>query len=375
MRFLSGHLFRIKCEIHTLKYERYPNLVTKEFQYISIFNYSKITKLLLKVFTLVSKISINGEKSKTKSAVTSQNIMNRGFKVFEKWHLSTSRSSLVFAEYVKARSFVYIFALATLVALLLGSHGDPNLLEAIRTVIASYFLALAAYTYNDMTDQKVDAINKTNRPSITGRASRTQLRIIVSVLFGSGLLLTFSINLNTMIVAIAYTALALAYSHPKSKLKDKFPLKTAVTAAGGALLSILGGTSVSNNSLAVVYAASLFFSCFFILSPLGDIGDIKGDRMASRRTFPIVMGIRFTLFLMLSIPIIIIGITLLANYCGNWHMKIIGIYTTVSICCAALLLLFHIRKRLGNSSDVKSVRPKMRYFVIGLQLSLLLTFL
>ena len=87
MRFLSGHLFRIKCEKHTLKYERYPNLVTKEFQYISIFNYSKITKLLLKVFTLVSKISINGEKSKTKSAVPSQNIMNRGFKVFEKWHL------------------------------------------------------------------------------------------------------------------------------------------------------------------------------------------------------------------------------------------------------------------------------------------------
>src|SRR6266480_3967151 len=105
--------------------------------------------------------------------------------------------------------------------------------------------------------------HKTNRPSITGRASRTQLRIIVSVLFGSGLLLTFSVNLNTMIEAIAYTALALAYSHPKSKLKDKFPLKTAVTAAGGALLSILGGTSVSNNSLAVVYAASLFFSCFF----------------------------------------------------------------------------------------------------------------
>ncbi len=231
MRFLRGHLFKIKCEKHTPKCERYPNLVTKEFQYISIFNYSKITKLLLKVFTLASKISINGEKSKTKSAVTSQNIMKRGFKVFEKWHLSTSRSALVFAECVKARSFVYIFALATLVALLLGSHGDPNLLEAIRTVIASYFLALAAYTYNDMTDQKVDAINKTNRPSITGRASRTQIRIIVSVLFGSGLLLTFSINLNTMIVAIAYTALALAYSHPKSKLKDKFPLKTAVTAS------------------------------------------------------------------------------------------------------------------------------------------------
>ena len=54
--------------------------------------------------------------------------------------------------------------------------------------------------------------------------------------------------------------------------------------------------------LSIVYVALFFFAFFFILGPLGDIGDLKGDKIVGRRTFPIVLGIRSTITIMLSVP-------------------------------------------------------------------------
>ena len=42
----------------------------------------------------------------------------------------------------------------------------------------------------------------------------------------------------------------------------------------------------------VMYAAIMIGSMVFITSPFNDIGDTDGDRKASRRTIPIVIGTR-----------------------------------------------------------------------------------
>jgi geranylgeranylglycerol-phosphate geranylgeranyltransferase len=147
-----------------------------------------------------------------------------------------------FIYYAKARSNVYIFAFATLISLILGSHGFANVNPIIASgvVMASYFMALATYIYNDVTDFELDKINKTNRPSVTGKATKKQLVVIVSVLNAIALLLTSFINFYALFISITFILLGVAYSHPKLNLKDKFPLKTVVTAAGAGLLSFLG---------------------------------------------------------------------------------------------------------------------------------------
>ncbi len=304
-----------------------------------------------------------------------------------------------FVYYVKARSNVYIFAFATLISLILGFHGNAvDYGIAICVVCASYFMALATYIYNDIVDFEVDKINKTNRPSMTGKATKRQLIIIVSVLNGIALLLTSLASLNALYVSVLFISLGIAYSHPSLGLKEKFPLKTVVTAAGAGLLSLLGGTAaltatnsnyVENNSfssssmLPIVYAALFFFAFFFILGPLGDIGDLKGDKIVGRRTFPIVLGIRSTITIMLSVPLIIMLMSISVAYYvydndmknGAIFMHLSGISLIVSTCMATLAFILRISKKVNDTLTIKATRPKMRFLHILLQISLLVTFL
>jgi geranylgeranylglycerol-phosphate geranylgeranyltransferase len=339
----------------------------------------------------------------------------------------------VLVYYAKARSNVYIFAFATLVSFVLGSHGHVDPIIAGSMIVASYLMALATYIYNDATDFEVDKINKTNRPSVTGKTTKRQLIIIVSILNCAALLLvalaTISashaiiINIYPLLISISFIVIGVAYSHPKSNLKDKFPLKTVVTAAGAALLSLLGGTAATGVgaigavsgiyandiitttiigtattifSLPICYAALFFFAFFFILGPLGDIADLKGDRTVGRRTFPIVIGIRSTLVVMLSMPLTIISMTIplillpalgssssffvfplthLHGYHNEiMHLRMIGICLIIGACSATLTFVLKISKNTNDVFAIKSSRPKMRFLHVMLQVSLLIAF-
>jgi 4-hydroxybenzoate polyprenyltransferase len=306
---------------------------------------------------------------------------------------------------VKARSNVYIFAFATLISLILGFHGNAvDYGIAICVICASYFMALATYMYNDITDFEVDKINKTNRPSVTGKATKRQLIIIVSILNGIALFLTSFAGLNALCVSVLFITLGIAYSHPSLNLKDRFPLKTVVTAAGAGLLSLLGGTAAlttinsnydDNNSfsslsmLPIVYAALFFFAFFFILGPLGDIGDLKGDRIVGRRTFPIVLGIRSTITIMLLVPLTIMLMAMSVAYYvhnndintgndikdGTIFINLSGVYLIMGTCIATVAFILRISKKVNDTLTIKAMRPKMRYLHILLQISLLVTFL
>lgn len=361
------------------------------------------------------KVSRNGEKiEKSYMDVIEERI--RSYKrpktnskiKFHKHQLNSNSDTLIqylraFIYYVKARSNVYIFAFATLVSSILGSHTTTiNYSISIQVVIASYFMALATYIYNDIADMEVDKINKTNRPSVTGKSTRKQLIIIVSALNGTALLLVSSMGLYTVCISVLFITLGIAYSHPKLNLKHKFPLKTVVTATGAGLLSLLGGVaaitttvhpSYDNNTfffaslLPIIYAALFFFTFFFILGPLGDIGDLKGDRAVGRCTFPIVLGIRSTIMVMLSMPIMILAMTLSLTYYYHDDLGVssntyrimfinpLGIYLTIGSCIAALVFILRISKKTDDALAIKSVRPKMRLLHILLQISLVVIFM
>jgi geranylgeranylglycerol-phosphate geranylgeranyltransferase len=375
----------------------------------------------MKTAYFLRNISKSGEKPDDMSNIYDKNIheyknLNAKREQYEnnKHHNSLFQCFRTFIYYVKARSNVYIFAFATLISLILGSHGFVNINPIIASgvVVASYFMALATYIYNDATDFEVDKINKTNRPSVTGKTTRKQLVIIVSILNAIALLLTSFINLYSLFISITFIALGVAYSHPKLNLKDKFPLKTVITAAGAGLLSLLGGTaaaaplisttngSYSDNdlysllSLPTIYAALFFFAFFFILGPLGDIGDLKGDRAVHRRTFPIVIGVRSTMMVMISIPVTIMLMTMPLAYDSYNHIKQTGhifvgssssrgvehinqsgIYLIIGTSLATLVFILRINKKTNDASAIKSTRPKMRFLHIMLQISVLLVFI
>jgi geranylgeranylglycerol-phosphate geranylgeranyltransferase len=285
---------------------------------------------------------------------------------------------MLFFHYVKARSNVYIFAFATLVSFLIGSNGNYDLSVALRVSAACYFLALATYIYNDMTDLEVDKINKTNRPSIKGNVSKKQLSGLVSILFGSTLALAASINIQTLFLASLCITLGVTYSHPKFNLKEKFPLKTVTTAAGAALSSLLGGAAVANISFPVQYAALSFFLFFFVLGPLGDIGDLRGDRAAGRRTFPIVLGTKATLVIMFCVPVVLflLMVTHQFNKMMTLQSSSFGIYMIVITCIAAMTMIVKTSGRVDDPTWIRGrVRPIMRLLHTSLQISTLVAFL
>ncbi|HJT49463.1 MAG TPA: UbiA family prenyltransferase [Nitrososphaeraceae archaeon] len=364
------------------------------------------------------KVSENGEKiAKSSIDVTEEQVYSeklektRSQTKFNKLmlkHRASNSASLIqylsaFVYYVKARSNVYIFAFATLVSSILGSHITTlDYIISIQAVVASYFMALATYIYNDIVDMEVDKINKTNRPSVTGKSTRKQLITIVSALNGTALLLVSFMGPYTICISVLFITLGVAYSHPKLNLKDKFPLKTLVTAAGAGLLSLLGGVAAITHAShytdififsslpPIIYASLFFFAFFFILGPLGDIGDLKGDRAVGRRTFPIVLGIRSTIMVMLTVPILIVAMTLSLTYysyhdnlsvgsSSNRHLNMLvnpsGIYLIIGSCIATLAFILRISKKTDDTLAIKSIRPKMRFLHILLQISLLVMFL
>jgi geranylgeranylglycerol-phosphate geranylgeranyltransferase len=280
----------------------------------------------------------------------------------------------IFAKYIKVRTApIYCFPVATFITLIMGAQENIDPFLVIRTVTGSYFLGIATYVYNDLTDFEVDNLNKTNRPSVTGKKTKPQLITIVFIMFGIGLSLTAFINYYTFCISSFFTILGIVYSHPQFKLKDKFLLKTVVTATGAALLSLLGGAAVPNTSLPILYTSLSFFIFYFILSPLGDIEDIKGDRAVGRRTFPIVIGMKATLLIMFSVPCIIITLTGLTY--GILHMNMLGVYAIISNCLVITILILHMSGRLNDSSRIKLMRPKMRHLNVTMQISMLLAFL
>ena len=171
----------------------------------------------------------------------------------------------IFIYYAKARSNVYIFALATMVSLILGTHANLDPIIAAKAVTASYFLALGAYVYNDMTDLEVDKINRTNRPSVTGKATGSQLANLVSFLFGVSLLLAASLNFYTIFISIFFILLGIAYSHQRFNLKDKFPLKTVVTASGDRIVITAGRGRCNRLILASDICSPVLFCFLFYI--------------------------------------------------------------------------------------------------------------
>lgn len=193
---------------------------------------------------------------------------------------------------IKSRTIVYGFALTALGTFFIASGMKiPDFLVLTRLTISVYFLALATYLYNDLTDYDVDKVN--NRDTISSKRTH-YLQILYCTIgfFVVSVLLAFSINVQTGVGALVFLGLAVAYSHPKIHLKNLFVVKTIVTALGGFIASMMGSLAIQNVSYLAVASSSIVFLIYFINGPLNDIRDLEGDRKGGRRTIPIVIGVR-----------------------------------------------------------------------------------
>lgn len=295
----------------------------------------------------------------------------------------------IFFYYVKTRTpAVYCYPIATILSFLLISktHILEDVFIAFTVGITSYLLGLATYVYNDITDIDADQINRKEHSIVTQNQSKLTLILLVIFMFSLAATMSYAINPSVLLISLLFTVLGIFYSHPKFSLKSKFPLKTIVTATGAGLLSLLGGVAAIGNGsdydtlhnttifpLSTIYLAFSFSIFYFIQSPMGDIADIKGDRIAGRKTFPLVLGINRTLAVMLSVPFIILTMN---GMCYNLvHISIHGTVAIVITCLLVVGFIGWISNRLDDPLLIKSKRNNVRYLNILMQMALLIALL
>lgn len=275
-----------------------------------------------------------------------------------------------FVGLVKSRTLVYAFAISALGVFLVATGGKvTDVTVPLRLVISAYFLALATYLYNDITDYKTDVVNSRKSVHDLGDARQRITKYYTLAFFVMSTALAFSINYPVGVTSLAFSALAVLYSHPRTNLKSMFVVKTAVT-GGGAFLTGMMGCFSSGGFTYLGFMASMIAFCFyFILGPLGDIGDMKGDKEDGRRTFPIVVGVKKSFFITVAATLAISSIFLVSNIMLG--ISIIGVGLGVAVTGFMLARLFRASKNHTDKSELSKCRRSIRYCIFGCQASML----
>ena len=299
-----------------------------------------------------------------------------------------SEGFFVISRLIRSRSpIVYVFAVTSLLTFLIASQSmTSDFSVLIRLVASSYLVALATYLYNDLTDYRVDRANQRktlSRKDSTDKKDVSYYSILYCTIasFAVSGVLAFSIGVMAGVMGVSFAVLAIAYSHPKTRLKDRFVIKTVVTASGGFVISLMGffaantygvydiHGSLEMLSFPVVISSAVAFLFYFVLGPLGDVGDLYGDKKGGRKTIPIVIGVKKTFWLMYLI-VGIIGVMLVLSYLLfgiNVVGMVLGIATTV-------VVIFQIKKVSDKhqfKQKIKTARMTLRYSVFAIQGSLL----
>ena len=280
----------------------------------------------------------------------------------------TLEHSCVLFSIIKSRTIVYGFALAALGTFFIGSGMKiPDLFVLMRLTTSVYFLALATYLYNDLTDYDVDEINNRNTIS-SKRTNYKQILYSTIGFFVVSILLAFSINLQTGIGSLVFSGLGIAYSHPKIHLKNLFVVKTIVTALGGFIASMMGGLAIQHISYVAVLSSSIVFLIYFINGPLNDIRDLEGDRKGGRKTIPIILGVRKTFGVIFS-SILSIASMIVASY-YLFGVNIVGILLGLGICVYLVLKIFRLLGNYENKLKMNKTRTTVRNSIFSIQISI-----
>lgn len=279
----------------------------------------------------------------------------------------------MFFSIIKSRTLVYVFVLAALGTFFVDSGTKlPDFFILIRLATSVYFLALATYLYNDLTDYDVDEVN--NRHTISSKRS-SYLQILYHTIgfFAVSILLAFSINMQTGLLSLGFGALAILYSHPKTHLKDRFVWKTVVTAAGGSLAALMGCFASDSFSYLGIISSMISFMFWFTLGPLGDVSDIAGDKANGRRTFPIVLGMSNTFRIMHLVIISIMSLIFVIYYLNE--INTFGLILSISTCLFVSYTISRVSKNYHEKKIIKQTRTTLRYSLFLIQIMFLMGFI
>jgi len=258
--------------------------------------------------------------------------------------------------------------------------------------MSTLLIITGMYVLNDLFDADLDRINgKTKRPIPSGKVSKRQALVFVLLMNVVGLSVPILANnvLGT-ILASTIALIGILYSLPKISLKDKFIIKTCAIGIAMACSLLLGasmyfidnvGTYISimfywisvqagGQFLYPMFSGLVLAMMVLVTSPLNDLGDIKGDKQAGRRTIPIVLGkentVRLSVLITIGIAISswMLYLTFLSSFENdairlNDKIGALSLALPLMVSGTCLLVVFHLLKVLKRIEDQNYIRESV----------------
>lgn len=219
--------------------------------------------------------------------------------------LSISRQ---FAICVKSRKeAILIYSWLSVIGLFIAYRGIPPLILILKIFLAMSGTALGVYFYNDICDLDDDIVSgelgnlaPSSRPLGKGMISNRRMMVFSAIVSAFGLLFAALINLQVLLLQIAFLIMGLFYSTEPIRLKKRFLFKQITIALGGVIACLSAGMAVGSISGYLIYLTIIYVVIVFGINPLVDLRDMSGDRATGIMTIPVVWGPEFTIKLALA---------------------------------------------------------------------------
>lgn len=210
-----------------------------------------------------------------------------------------------------------ITALSIFVACILAGATLPHdFLPMMCASLGGALIAGGGMVVNDIMDEEIDKINKPHRPIASGAVDKFDAYMYYGGLSGAGMIMSYYASWHAFIISFSVVPVIFMYSY---WLKGTPLMGNLLVAFLTGLTFIFGGAAIGNYHSVLVPA----MFAFLINVPrelIKDMEDVEGDAKNKKRTFPIVYGMKQTVFLASLFLFAVIGSTIIPYVRGMYNL-------------------------------------------------------
>jgi geranylgeranylglycerol-phosphate geranylgeranyltransferase len=210
--------------------------------------------------------------------------------------------------------------------------------------ISALFIMGGGNALNDYFDDKIDRLNRPERPIPSGLIRRKEALVFSTALLSIGVGLSISLNLLAMSIAAANACLLIVYARYS---KTMFFAANVLIALMTSSVFIFSGAIINRIDINLIILASSAFFAMLSREILKDIEDIRGDSRSGARTLPIRLGVKRAR----AVSTILIFPALLLVFLPYILKTMSGPYLSLII-LATTALVFSLFLRPGNAQKI-----------------------
>jgi geranylgeranylglycerol-phosphate geranylgeranyltransferase len=184
---------------------------------------------------------------------------------------------------------VFHSGLVAIAGIELASGGHVSAWRTALAAVVTMCGWVAGLYAGDYYDRDIDARSKPDRPVPSGRVSPREAFSTMVVLIAIGYLAALALSVANLVLAVATTALGIAYSKTFKSKAILGNFDRGVLGVCAVFFGALAGGNVVQPS--VLLLAALVFFHDSATNLVGAIRDIDGDRAAGCQTVPVVYGL------------------------------------------------------------------------------------